>query len=124
MIWSDEISFEGFQEKVNEWYKDKEFELCDPPIDAQFALDLIFKTLIDDKYDYSYLTTMPETTEQTNNIMLDLILRKYSRAYRKYLRKLRKEKGEKKMSKDISTKCTKTRNKEQGRRADDVIRRK
>ena len=93
MIWSDEISFEGFQEKVNEWYKDKEFELCDPPIDAQFALDLIFKTLIDDKYDYPYLTTMPETTEQTNSIMLDLILRKYSRVYRKYLRKLRKEKG-------------------------------
>lgn len=91
MIWSDEISFEGFQEKVNEWYKDKEFELCDPPIDAQFALDLIFKTLIDDKYDYPYLTTMPETTEQTNSIMLDLILRKYSRAYRKHLRKLRKE---------------------------------
>ena len=91
MIWSDEISFEGFQEKVNEWHKDKEFELCDPPIDAQFALDLIFKTLIDDKYDYPYLTTMPETTEQTNSIMLDLILRKYSRAYRKYLRKLRKE---------------------------------
>ena len=93
MIWSDEISFEGFQEKVNEWYKDKEFELCHPPIDAQFALDLIFKTLIDDKYDYPYLTTMPETTEQTNSIMLDLILRKYSRVYRKYLRKLRKEKG-------------------------------
>ena len=92
MIWSDEISFKGFQEKVNEWYKNKEFELCDPPIDAQFALDLIFKTLIDDKYDYPYLTTMPETTEQTNSIMLDLILKKYSRAYRKYLRKLRKEK--------------------------------
>lgn len=92
MIWSDKISFEGFQEKVNKWYKDKEFELCDPPIESQFALDLIFKTLIDDKYDYSYLTTMPETTEQTNSIMLDLILRKYSRAYRKYLRKLRKEK--------------------------------
>ena len=91
MIWSDEISFEGFKEKINEWYKDKEFELCDPPIDAQFALDLIFKTLIDDKYDYPYLTTMPETTEQTNGIMLDLILRKYSRVYRKYLRKLRKE---------------------------------
>lgn len=91
MIWSDEISFKGFQEKVNEWYKNKEFELCDPPIDAQFALDLIFKTLIDDKYDYPYLTTMPETTEQTNSIMLDLILKKYSRAYRKHLRKMKLE---------------------------------
>ena len=87
MIWDHKISFDGFQEKINEWYKDKEFELCDPPIDAQFALDLIFKTLIDDKEDYPYLTTMPETTEQTNSIMLDLILRKYSRKYRKYLKK-------------------------------------
>lgn len=87
MIWDHKISFDGFQEKINEWYKDNEFKLCDPPIDAQFALDLIFKTLIDDKEDYPYLTTMPETTEQTNSIMLDLILRKYSRKYRKYLKK-------------------------------------
>lgn len=65
-------------------------ELCDPPIDAQFALDLIFKTLVDDKVDYSYLTTMPESTEQTNSIMLDLILRKYSRKYRRFKRQQKK----------------------------------
>ena len=64
--------------------------MCDPPIEAQFALDLIFKTLVDDKEDYSYLTTMPESTEQTNSIMLDLILRKYSRKYRKFVRQNRK----------------------------------
>lgn len=45
MIWKDDISFEGFDKRINDWYKDKEFELADPPIDAQFALDLIFKTL-------------------------------------------------------------------------------
>lgn len=84
--------FNGFQKRIDEWYKDKEFELCDPPIDAQFALDLIFKTLVDDKENYDYLTTMPESTEQTNSIMLDLILRKYSRKYRKYAKKQRKEK--------------------------------
>ena len=87
MIWNEEISFDGFQKKIDEWYKDKDFELCDPPISAQFALDLIFKTLVDDKEDYPYLTTMSESTEQTNSIMLDLILRKYSRKYRKYLQK-------------------------------------
>lgn len=91
MIWKDDISFDGFQKRIDEWYKDKEFELCDPPIDAQFALDLIFKTLVDDKENYDYLTTMPESTEQTNSIMLDLILRKYSRKYRKYVKKRRKE---------------------------------
>lgn len=92
MIWSDDISFDGFQKRIDEWYKDKDFELCDPPVSAQFALDLIFKTLVDDKEHYSYLTTMPESTEQTNSIMLDLILRKYSRKYRKFVRRKRKGK--------------------------------
>lgn len=90
LIWNDNISFEGFQKKIDNWYADKDFELCDPPIDAQFALDLIFKTLVDDKVDYSYLTTMPESTEQTNSIMLDLILRKYSRKYRRFKRQQKK----------------------------------
>ena len=34
---------------------------------------------------------MSESVEQTNSIMLDLILRKYSRAYRKHLRKMELE---------------------------------
>lgn len=90
MIWNNDVSFDGFSNRISKWYLDKEFELCDPPIDAQYALDLIFKTLIDDKEDYPYLTTMPESTEQTNSIMLDLILRKYSREYRKYLKRVKK----------------------------------
>ena len=76
--------------KINDWYSDK--ELGDPPIDAQYALNLIFKTLIDDKEHLPYLTDMPESTEQTNSIMLDLILRKYSRKYRKYLKRIKKSK--------------------------------
>lgn len=84
MIWSEDISFEGFQKKINDWYADKDSQLCDPPINAQFALDLIIKTLVDDKENYSYLTTIPESTKQTNSIMLDLILTKYSRKYRKF----------------------------------------
>lgn len=36
---------------------------------------------------------MPESTEQTNSIMLDLILRKYSRKYRRYLKSLKGGKG-------------------------------
>jgi len=91
MIWNEEISFEGFTKKIEDWYKDKDFELSDPPIDAQFALDLIFKTLVDDKENYPYLTTMNESVEQTNSIMLDLILKKYSKEYRRYLRKLNLE---------------------------------
>lgn len=92
MIWNDNVSFEGLSNKINDWYSDKEFELCDPPIDAQYALNLIFKTLIDDKEHYPYLTAMPESTKQVNSIMLDLILRKYSREYRKYLKRTKKNK--------------------------------
>lgn len=87
MIWREDISFDGFQKRIDDWYKDNEDELCDPPIDAQFALNLIFKTLVDDKENYPYLTALPESTEQTNSIMLDLILRKYSRKYRKHLKR-------------------------------------
>ena len=86
MIWDDDISFEGFQNRIDDWYANKNFELCDPPINAQFALDLIFITLIDDKKHYPYLTAIPESTEQTNTIMLYLILKKYSRSYRRFLK--------------------------------------
>ena len=68
MIWQKEISFDGLDEKVSKWYKEHDF-LGNPPIDAQFALDLIFKTLIDDKKHFEYLTTMPESTEQINSII-------------------------------------------------------
>lgn len=87
MIWPDEISFEGYARKKAEWFGMPEHMLGDPPITAQYALDLIFKTLIDDKENLEFLTTMPESAEQTNSIMLELILRKYSKKYRRYLRR-------------------------------------
>ena len=91
MIWDESISFEGYGKKKAEWFNNSDHFLGDPPVSAQYALDLIFKTLVDDKEKYPYLTTIPETAEQTNSIMLEIILIKYSRKYRKYLKKLRKE---------------------------------
>ena len=85
MIWNKDTSFEGFQKRIDDWYKDNPSELCDPPIDAQFALDLIFKTLIDDKESYPYLMEPTESTEQTNSRMLHLILKKYSPEYKKFI---------------------------------------
>lgn len=85
MIWSKEISFDEFGEKASEWRKEHGF-IGDPPIDGQFALDLIFKTLIDDKKNFEYLTTVPESTEQVNSIKLDLILWEYSPKYRKWIK--------------------------------------
>lgn len=89
MIWNEEISFEGYTQKVREWYKNDEHFIGDAPIEAQYALDLIFKTLIDDKEQLPYLTTIPESPEQTNSLMLEMILQRYSRKYRKYVKKLR-----------------------------------
>lgn len=85
MIWPKEISFDELNKKTSEWRKANVF-LGDPPINAQFALDLIFKTLIDDKKHFEYLTTMPESTEQINSIKLDLILWEYSPEYRKWIK--------------------------------------
>ena len=93
MIWSADVSFDGYYQKLSEWHKNPDHFISDPPIDAQFALDLIFKTLIDDKKHYEYLTTVPESTEQINSIMLDLILWKYSKEYRQYMRKKEKTDG-------------------------------
>ena len=93
MIWPDDISFEGYCKKKNEWLNAPDHFLGDPPISAQYALDLIYKTLVDDKENCPYLTTLPETEDQTNSIMLEVILQKYSRKYRKYLKKLKKENG-------------------------------
>lgn len=89
MIWDNKISFEEFYRRVRGWYEEHPENITDAPIEAQFALDLIFKTLIDDKENYEYLTTIPESTEQINGLMLDLILSKYSRKYRKFKKKNR-----------------------------------
>lgn len=89
MIWQDGTSFEGWSKKKSEWFDDPNHFIGDPPVSAQYALDLIFKTLVDDKEYYPYLATFPESIEQTNSIMLELILQKYSKDYRKYLKKKR-----------------------------------
>lgn len=91
MIWPNDVSFEGYSKKKYEWFNNTGYVIGDPPIEAQYALDLLFKTLIDDKENFEFLTTVPESTEQTNYIMLELLLRKYSRKYRKYLKKEKKE---------------------------------
>lgn len=93
MIWKDDVSFEGFLNKISDWYKSNKeyFIVGDPPIEAQYALNLIFKTLIDDKANIEYLTTIPESIEQTNCIMLEMILSKYSRKYRRFKRKARRK---------------------------------
>ena len=60
MIWPSDVSFEGYSEKKRKWYGTPNHFIGDVPIPAQYALDLIFKTLIDDEENLEYLPTMPE----------------------------------------------------------------
>lgn len=67
MIWQDDMSFKGWSKRKSEWFDDPNHFIGDPPVSAQYALNLIFKTLVDDKEHYPYLTTFPESIEQTNS---------------------------------------------------------
>lgn len=89
MKWDDIYELDYFLDVLDQW-NNKTF-LGDCPVKAQYGLDLIFKTLVDDKEKYPYLTTMPESTEQVNSIMIDLLLTKYSRKYRKLKKRRSKE---------------------------------
>lgn len=94
MIWDKKYDLNYFLDMVDKW--NSETFLGDCPIDPQYGLNLIFKTLIDDKEHYSYLTSMPECEQQTNSLVIDLILTKYSRKYRKLKKKRMKEYAKKK----------------------------
>ena len=89
MKW-DDVSIEEYFRKVDEWWSDGHL-LGDTPIGPQFALDLIFKTLVDDKENYPYLTTMSESQQQINSLMVVDILYRYSRKFRKMYKKRLKE---------------------------------
>lgn len=95
MDWDKDISIESFRKKIKDWNEDPKHFIGDPPIFAQYALDLIFKELVDDKENYPYLTTIPENNLQINSIMLHLILEKYSRKYRKLLKEEKRKASKK-----------------------------
>lgn len=37
MIWPEDVSFEGYRKKKNDWYNDPEHFLGDPPIDDCYS---------------------------------------------------------------------------------------
>lgn len=89
MIWDKKYDLNYFLDTVDKWGQENFLGSC--PIEPQYAIDLIFKTLIDDKEHYSYLSSTPENNLQVNSTMIDLILTKYSRKYRKLKKKRMKE---------------------------------
>lgn len=70
---------------------DRSYGLCSAPMPAQQAINLLVNYLLGD----AYYIAMPMNSQQCNTIIVDDILRKYSRRYRKdvdqYLKKKRDE---------------------------------
>lgn len=79
--------------KWSEWYDVNmcEDDLCDPPLDAQMALDILVEYLLTRDKGYTYLTALPESTQQVNSMAVDLILQKYSKDFKKEIRNIERE---------------------------------
>ncbi len=78
--------------KLTEWLDEQEdYGLCNPPMSPDEALQFLFDYLIPGEYD-----PLPEGAWQTNTHIVYMILRKYSRKFRRELayraKKKRKEK--------------------------------
>lgn len=61
-----------------EWAKDPD-NICPPPLDPQMAIKFLTDYLIGE----DWYATMPMSTKQVNTEIVDLILEKYSKRYRK-----------------------------------------
>ena len=70
--------------RTYEWYSYEINESFNKQIDAQSAIELMFKILINDYDRYQYLIGIADSMNKKNGIMLDIILTKYSRKYRKF----------------------------------------
>lgn len=66
---------------------DDTYGLCPAPINAQKALDVLCDYLLGDDF---YIAD-PISTTQANTVIVQQILFKYSKEYRKRFKKLRKE---------------------------------
>lgn len=81
--------FKRLEEFIDILVEDKKrgFFLTDPPITGQFAFDCLVEALLAS----DYYVTFPASTEQCNTVLLDKILRIYSKDYRKLIKKKQKE---------------------------------
>ena len=74
-----------------DWFRENKEpdNLCDPPLDPQLALQFLCDYLLGE----DWYVVMPESQKQVNSTIVDEILFKYSKQYRKevkeYSKKLR-----------------------------------
>ena len=81
--------------KWSEWLKaNKDLnDMCDPPLSPQMALDILYEYLLPEysrRSGSGYLTAMPESVLQVNTIVVDKILRRYSKEYQQEIKLCRK----------------------------------
>ena len=74
------MKFSEWLEKGWEKYKDN---ICPPPLEPQQALDFLTDYLLGE----GWYSTMPMSTKQINAEIVDKILDKYSKRYRKEKRR-------------------------------------
>lgn len=68
--------------KLTEWIDNQpNYGVCNPPMDADLALDFLFEYLIPGNYD-----PVPESRKQTNTHIVHEILMAYSKEYRREVR--------------------------------------
>lgn len=72
-----------------DWLKanDDPKNLCDPPLDAQSAINFLCNYLLGE----DWYVVMPESTQQVNSVIVYEILQKYSKDFRKELKQYARE---------------------------------
>lgn len=73
--------------------------MCDPPLDPQTAIQILYEYLLPECSERSgcgYIVTISESMEQINSVIVDHILNRYSKEYKKELKeyKAKREKKE------------------------------
>ena len=72
-----------------EWLKanDDPMNLCDPPLDAQSAVNFLCNYLLGE----NWYVVVSESQKQVNSVIVDEILFKYSKQYRKEVKEYSKK---------------------------------
>ena len=74
--------------KWSEWVAEHKDDcgLCDPPLHPQTAIDILYEYLLPEfssRNGCGYITTMPESTLQTNSRIVNELLYRYSDEFRR-----------------------------------------
>lgn len=81
--------------KWSEWVKTHvdDYGLCDPALDAQTAINILYEYLLpeySERDGCGYITSMPESQDQINSIIVNELLLRYSKSYKKERQELEK----------------------------------